>query len=118
MFRTILFTAALAVSSGDFAQNTYQQERARCMDGSSGQDKQTCLREMGAAAQEMRKKGGLTENENYQANQLARCEVHKDPQERSWCERRMRGEGTTSGTVQGGGIIRELVVTVPAGPTN
>ena len=112
--RTLLFAAAIALSTSAFSQNTYQQERARCMDGSSGQEKQTCLREMGAAAQEMRKKGGLTENENYQANQLARCEAHKDAQERSWCERRMRGEGTTTGSVTGGGILRELVVTVPA----
>ena len=49
--RTVLFAAALALSAGAFAQgtpqSTYQQDRARCLDGSSGQDKQTCLREMG-----------------------------------------------------------------------
>jgi hypothetical protein len=91
----------------------YQQDRAACTSGRSHQDRQTCLREAGAALQESRR-NGLTEPDRatLEQNQLARCGSFQG-QERQWCERRMR-EGTTTGSVEGGGVLRELVVTVPA----
>ena len=46
-------------------------------------------------------------------NRYARCEVHKG-EDRELCMRRMDGEGTVSGSVSGGGVLRELTVTVPA----
>ena len=48
------------------------------------------------------------------ANKFARCDYHKDPNDREYCIRRMKGEGTVSGSVEGGGLIRELrVITRP-----
>jgi hypothetical protein len=92
----------------------YMQERAQCGD-KSGDDKRTCLREAGAAQVEARR-GTLAADDasDYEKNRMARCDVHKNAEERDYCLRRMRGEGTTSGSVEGGGILRELVVTVPA----
>ena len=46
-------------------------------------------------------------------NRYARCEVHKG-EDRELCIRRMNGEGTITGSVAGGGLLRELTVTVPA----
>ena len=47
-------------------------------------------------------------------NRFARCEVHTSSEDRELCIRRMKGEGTVSGSVEGGGVLRELTVTVPA----
>ena len=92
----------------------YLQDRAQCTDR-SGEDRKTCLREAGAAQVEARR-GTLAADDtsNYEKNRLARCDVHQNAEERDYCLRRMHGEGTTSGSVEGGGILRELVVTVPA----
>ena len=92
------------------AQATYQADRAACLSGSSAQDRQTCLREAGAALAESRK-GGLDDHgANYDQNRLARCDSQPIPEDRAMCIRMMNGEGTASGSVDGGGIYRELVI--------
>jgi len=108
--------AALAGKSlqSDTAHQQYLSDRAACMNMAPGEVQKTCLREAGAAQQAARRNQLAGGEADYERNQLARCDVHKDPTERSYCERRMRGEGTTSGSIEGGGILRELVVTVPA----
>ena len=47
-------------------------------------------------------------------NALARCQVHRDDDARTLCERMVRGDGTRSGSVAGGGVFRELVTVEPA----
>jgi hypothetical protein len=95
------------------AHQVYQYERADCMSGLSGPDKSSCLREAGAALDEA-KRGKLADaNEDFERNRMARCAYLQEP-DRGYCLRRMNGEGTVSGSVEGGGILRELVVTVPA----
>jgi hypothetical protein len=72
-------------------------------------------REAGAARDEARR-GELARGENasqFEQNKFARCEKHSG-EDRELCMRRMSGEGTVSGSVQGGGIYRELRVIVPA----
>ena len=111
LFSTVTWSADKGALSE--AQKQYQQDRAYCMSGQSYQDRTTCLREAGAALQEA-KRGQLSENEGaYQQNQLARCSYLRGDDQRD-CERRMRGEGTVSGSVEGGGIYRELRTVVPA----
>jgi len=107
--------SAGASVSGNWIHDQYLQDRAACLRGTPGEEQKTCLREAGAA-QQAAKRGQLADEgaADYERNRFARCETHKDPAERDYCERRMRGEGTTSGSVAGGGILRELVVTVPA----
>lgn len=89
-------------------------EAARC-DGVQ-QDKAACQREAGAARQEAAR-GGLTSGglSGNQANALARCQ-QLPAADRADCEVRVRGgEGSSSsGSVMGGGVIRETVTPVPA----
>jgi len=95
------------------AQARYQQERAACLDGSSPQDRATCLREAAAALSEARQ-GNLSDGQgSLRRNRVERCNVLPDDQ-RIDCLARMRGEGTTEGSVSGGGILREKVTIVPA----
>jgi len=49
----------------------------------------------------------------YARNALKRCEPLPQP-ERGDCLARMQGRGTTTGSVAGGGIYRELVTPEPA----
>lgn len=92
----------------------YQRERAACNDGRSSQDRTTCLREA-AAARAAARQGQLGDaTGTYEKNAMARCQA-LPAADRGACERRMRGEGVTSGSVAGGGIYRELVIPdVPA----
>ena len=86
----------------------YQVERSACLNGQSNQDRPTCLREANAAFAEA-KRGGLDDGPvDYHANALKRCEPLRGD-DRQACIARMNGEGTTSGSVAGGGIYRELV---------
>jgi hypothetical protein len=72
------------------------------------------VREAQAAKVEA-KRGGLTDADEVQLkqNRYARCDAHQG-EDRDYCIRRVNGEGTVSGSVEGGGIVRELRVKVPA----
>jgi len=97
------------------ARSRYQEERARCMQ-SAAEDQKACLREAGAALQAERRRqleGDDATQAQYEKNRLARC-AYLPEADRPDCERRMRGEGTVSGSVEGGGIYRELRTIVPA----
>lgn len=106
------YAAAAGKADASAASQQYQEERARCMQ-SATEDQKACLREAGAARQAARR-GQLDEDGNqFEKNRLARCGYLPDA-DRADCERRMRGEGFASGSVEGGGIYRELRTTVPA----
>jgi hypothetical protein len=94
------------------AHQRYLYDRADCLSGRSAEDKATCLREAGAAQAEARKGRLADASSDFEHNRIARCAYLTGP-DREYCVRRMHGEGTTSGSVEGGGILRELVVTVP-----
>ena len=106
--------AMAAAADMSEAKARYQQERETCISGRSRQDRTTCLREAAAALAEA-KRGNLDAADmgRYEQNQLMRCDVHPEG-DREDCLRRMRGEGTISGSVEGGGIYRELRTTTPA----
>ena len=101
----------------------YQAERQACLDGQTGQATATCLREAGAARDQARQ-GKLDNGEtaaDLLRNALARCMPYSDT-DRHNCERLARGEGQSSGSVAGGGVIREITTrsvapAVPAPPT-
>ena len=71
------------------------------------------MREAGAAQQESQR-GNLRDSGDYQANASQRCTA-LPAAEKADCERRAKGEGSVSGSVGGGGVVRELVTPVPAG---
>jgi len=102
-------TAAVAADSGNLsnAQSVYQKDRAACLSGATNQDRDTCLKEAGAALQAT-KRGGLDSGQaRLDQNQLLRCDG-QPPEDRQSCVRRISGEGSTTGSVEAGGIFREL----------
>jgi hypothetical protein len=108
----LLASAALAAPPRSEAQLRYQQERAACFDGTSNQDRATCLKEAGAALQES-KRGALDSGgRSLEQNQLARCSG-LPAGDRGECEMRILA-GSTSGSARDGGILRELTSPVPA----
>lgn len=104
---------AWSASAGDpapsaAAMKRYQQERAACLSGQTHQQQETCLREAGAALQQARRGNVEDAPSDTAQNRLRRCDLHPQPQDREECIRRM-DQGRTTGSVEGGGIIRELV---------
>jgi hypothetical protein len=99
-------------AAGDAQGSTIAQERQNCMDGNTNQDRATCLREAGAARQESQR-GNLRDSADYGSNASKRCDTLPADQKAD-CERRSMGEGSVSGSVGSGGVVRELVTPVPA----
>ena len=111
-------TSALAADNTNAAESTtrYQQERAMCMSGQSNQDRATCMREAGAALAQAKRGGTDAGSADYSRNASKRCDGLPD-EDRKACTARMMGQGTTSGSVAGGGIYRELVTTEVGTPS-
>ena len=110
--------AADPVRSADAdLQAKYQRERAACMNGqTTNEDRAACLREAAAALAEARR-GNLTDGQGQLGkNAKDRCNVLSGD-ERADCIARTNGEGSVSGSVGGGGILREKVTIVPGTPT-
>lgn len=105
-------SAAISKSAQRHIQERYRLERAACLNGTSNQSRQTCLREADAArAQALR--GDLDNGAvDHERNARRRCDVLPETL-RQDCDARMRGAGTVHGDVAGGGISRDLVTTVP-----
>ena len=92
-------------NSGD-----YQKEMQACREGRTGQDRATCMQEA-RNAQKAKRQGALQtpSAQSMGANAMARCEGMSDA-DRAACRARMMGYGQTSGSVAGGGVLRELEV--------
>ena len=96
------------------AQARYERERERCLAGRSQEDQKTCLREAGAALQAARQHQLTTDSpDQLAANARQRCDP-LPPDDKKDCLARMNGEGTVTGSIAGGGLLRELVTVVPA----
>lgn len=103
---------ASALAANEDIEARYQSERAAC---ETAQDKAACLRDA-AAAREAARRGQLESAQGgYDQNALARCAA-LPVEERDACVRRVRGEGVTQGSVQGGGVIREYTLPSPQVP--
>lgn len=109
-------TAQVATgTTGIDASGNYQQEVQACLSGRTQQDQATCLKEARNAQGD--KKRGLLDNAGgrFEANAAARCDVLSG-EEKAACQARMMGFGSTSGSVAGGGVLREVeTVVVPPG---
>jgi hypothetical protein len=107
--------ASAAAAAPSDAMARYQKERAACLSGQSNQDRTTCLKEAGAALAEARHRG-LGGNGGPQVRALNASERCKGlpTADAQACMARMQGAGSTSGSVAGGGILRELVTVEPA----
>jgi hypothetical protein len=108
------FAAALLAAGSALAASPAEPRLNRYVDSYEGKD--PARREAWAARDEARR-GILGKDDNpaeFERNRLARCDRHQG-EDRDLCIRRMQGEGTVTGSVEGGGILRELRITVPAG---
>jgi len=114
------FTSTPALAGGGASPTDsatlYQQERAVCLSGQSNQDRATCLKEAGAALAQSRH-GAADENAAQQTlNASKRCDALPGA-DKTACQARMQGQGTTSGSVAAGGISRELVTREVGSPS-
>ena len=110
--RIALTCATLASASTAFAADTaktqYDAERARCMSGTTGQDQASCLKSAGAAY-DLAKAGRLNDpNTDYRDNALRRCAT-LPAADKADCESRVDGQGTSSGSVKDGGVVKETI---------
>ena len=109
-------TAQVATgTTGIDASGSYQQEVQACMTGKTQQDRETCLKEARNAQAD--KKRGVLDNAGakFDSNASARCDVLAG-EEKAACQARVMGYGNTSGSVAGGGLLREVeTVVMPAG---
>jgi hypothetical protein len=109
-------TAQVATgTTGIDASGSYQHEVNSCMSGRTQEDQATCLREARNARAD--KQRGVLDNDGaqYQANARARCDVLTG-EDKAACQARLMGYGETSGSVAGGGILREVeTVVLPPG---
>lgn len=122
--RAVLAACLLALSTLTFAESEggtqggsgldnsgdYQKEMQACRQGRSGQDRATCMQEA-RQARKARRHGALTSPnaQSMDANAMARCEGMSNA-DMAACRARMMGYGSTSGSVAGGGMLRELEV--------
>lgn len=90
------------------AKAQYEAERARCASGTTGQDQASCIKSAGAAYDAIRQNRLHDANSNFKSNALARC-ASLSASDRVDCESRVAGEGTSSGSVKDGGVIKETV---------
>lgn len=104
----VLFAALLAgiVPVALAASQDGQADRAACERLADDQARAACVREL-AAARAQARHGGLDDGgADYRANALARCD-RLPPDDRRDCVARITGSGTVSGSVEGGGLLRE-----------
>ena len=111
--------AFAASASAPAAKATYLKERADCETGKTAQDRATCLKEAGAAADE-RKRNRLDNSGSLPQNAADRCNALTGA-ERSDCLARVKGASganqrtTMSGSVAGGGVMKETTTTTTVG---
>jgi hypothetical protein len=112
-------TAQVATgTTGIDASGSFQQEINACMTGKTQQDRDTCLKEARNAQAD--KKRGVLDNAGakFESNAQARCDVLAG-EEKAACQARVMGFGSTTGSVAGGGLLREVeTVVMPAGASS
>jgi hypothetical protein len=107
-FSAVTAMAADTLKTPADIQATYEHDRAKCLSGQSNEDQATCLKEAGAAREEA-KRGKLTEDGTaFHKNEKERCDVLSGDEKRD-CISRTKGGGIVSGSVGGGGVLRETV---------
>jgi hypothetical protein len=119
LFAMTAATAQVATgTTGIDASGSYQHEVNACMTGQTQQDRDTCLREARNARAD--KQRGVLDNAGaqFQANATARCDALAG-EDKAACQARLLGYGETTGSVAGGGVLREVeTVVLPPGATS
>lgn len=108
------FLFSSAALAADSATTQYQQEVQRC-NNTPGIDRAACLRDAGAALQAARNNGLTAPSQQAEErNKTQRCDNLPGDQ-RAECMKLMQNSNTrVQGSVEGGGILRETTITIPA----
>jgi hypothetical protein len=108
-FAVVAASAQVGVigDTGIDTSGNHQQEVAWCMDNTVGDEQAACLKDSGAARAEKREGTLDKPGENYRANAMRRCDDFAGD-DRIACRARVQGQGSSSGTVQGGGVIKKI----------
>ncbi|MEQ1683537.1 MAG: hypothetical protein ABL916_07815 [Burkholderiaceae bacterium] len=91
----------------------FEQDKANCLAGKPGAARDACMREATKARTSARN-APIHDDATYRDNKFDRCRVLAGDEAQA-CFARMKGEGSTSGSVAGGGVLREKV-TIEVGP--
>lgn len=118
--KKILLVALCGFSFSVFADSLYQKDRQFCYSTNSYQSQVDCLREAGAAQQERERHTQTSDmyysTEDYEDNKFKRCQ-ELDEEDYFLCKARLMDEyGTYSGSVESGGIIRQVEVFIIENP--
>ena len=109
-------TATAQIASGTTgidATGNAASEMAACNNGTTQQSRETCMTEVRNA--NAAKRAGKLDNAggHFSANALQRCNVLQG-EDKIACEARVAGDGTSQGSVAGGGVITQIeTVVVP-----
>ena len=112
---TALLAVAATAQVVGLDNTSYRDQLEACRSGTTYQQREDCVREV-RAAQAARQHGQLRDGSDHTANALARCEVYRAQEDVQACRARVMGQGDVSGSVAGGGLLRQYEYTVPAEP--
>lgn len=121
-FATTLSFACLALASAmalpahgaeESVASRYRQDMRDCREGRTAQSRPDCEREARNAAGEARR-GALKTPIDAAGHAQQRCAVFKDATDHADCMARMGTGARLSGSVEGGGLLREHTTSVPA----
>ena len=108
----LMFSAATHAADPQSPPARYQADRAECLQNNPNIDRTACLREAGAALQESKKSGSVKSSGPHNEQDLARNRTLRCDAlpltDREDCLRRMQGEGVIEGSVEAGGVLRQL----------
>jgi hypothetical protein len=105
--------AAMAAKTGKAPVDAqYKADVAACNSGQTQESHSVCLQEAGAAHVERMRNQLAVPDQDYQANATLRCRA-LPPTEQEACVAQMSGQGKTYGSVNGGGVLREITIQVP-----
>ena len=102
--------SAQSATAGSDARARYEQERQACMTNNTQDTLATCLRDATNAYDAARKGQLSSPGPIAMANATQRCEAFQNAQDRAEWVRRVESE-PASGSVSGGGVLRESVTT-------
>ena len=100
---------ALPPTEAQDREQRYRTERQSCLDGSSHQDRATCLKEANAVhAQTVPAPSRSSDAALYRRNQVRRCQALPEREHaREDCLSRMNDPAAAQGSVESGGIFRQ-----------
>ena len=106
----VVCAAATAQTPAMDAHARHGQDREKCMTHNTQDSLATCLREAGAARDAATKGQLAAPGGEASSNATQRCEAFQTASEKADCMKRVQA-GAVSGSVSGGGVLRESVTT-------